>query len=172
MLELGKYSFGMGDRFAHQAAAQLQACVLAARQGVYIVPVWNKSKREHTTIGSEPASVRAAADAAVRALDWKTEYHVDADHINLTTVDRFIAPSDFFTIDVAAYIAQPPDETALENFVHSHPELIGDISVPGVSRSFKLTRDDLQKIAAKYLLAVSEAARIYQHIAAKKGADN
>ena len=66
MLKLGKYSFGVGDRFAHQAKAQLQACMLAAEQGVEIVPVWNKSNREHTTIGSEPASVRAAADAAVQ----------------------------------------------------------------------------------------------------------
>src|SRR5688500_12555145 len=101
MLLLGKYSFGMGDRFAHQAEAQLRACLLAAERGVSIVPVWNKSNREHVTIGSEPSSVRVAADAAVRKLGWKAPYHVDADHINLGTVDRFIEPSDFFTIDVA-----------------------------------------------------------------------
>src|SRR5688500_8925135 len=117
MLELGKYSFGMGDRFAHQAAAQLQACVVAARHGVMIVPVWNKSNREHVTIGSEPNSVRAAADAAVRELDWRGGYHVDADHINLATVDRFIAPSDFFTIDVASAIGKPAENAAIEDFV-------------------------------------------------------
>jgi tagaturonate epimerase len=172
MVELGKYSFGMGDRFAHQAAAQLQACVLAARQGVFVVPVWNKSNREHTTIGSEPASVRAAADAAVRQLEWAGEYHIDADHINLTTVDRFIEPSDFFTIDVAAYIGQAPDAVALDNFIQRHRELIGGISVPGVPRSFRLSRDEVSKIAAKYLLAVLEAARIYKHIVARKGAGN
>jgi tagaturonate epimerase len=166
MLELGKFSFGMGDRFAHQAAAQLEACVLAARQGVFIVPVWNKSNREHTTIGSEPASVRAAADAAVRKLDWKT------DHINLTTVDRFIEASDFFTIDVAASIGQPADAAALDGFVQRHPELVGQIRVPGVNRSFDLTRDDLRKIAGKYLLAVAEARKIYKHIASRKGAEN
>src|SRR3954462_2044206 len=98
MLKLGKYSLGMGDRFAQQAAAQLRACVLAREKGADIVPVWNKSNREHLTIGSEPRSVRTAADAAVKRLDWTWEYHVDADHINLTTVDRFIEPSDFFTI--------------------------------------------------------------------------
>ena len=65
MLLLGKYSFGMGDRFAHQARAQLRACIKAAEQGVEVIPVWNKSNREHMTIGSEPASVRAAAEAAV-----------------------------------------------------------------------------------------------------------
>ena len=85
----------MGDRFAHQAKAQLRACVLAANQGVEIVPVWNKSNREHIIIGSEPASVRAAADAAVRELGWKSTWHVDADHIRLETVDRFIAPLGF-----------------------------------------------------------------------------
>jgi len=70
-LEIGKFSFGMGDRFAHQARAQLQACILAAEHGVDIVPVWNKSNREHTIIGSQPSSVRAAAEKAVKELGWK-----------------------------------------------------------------------------------------------------
>ena len=39
--------------------------MLAAEQGAVVIPVWNKSHREHTTIGSEPASVRVAADAGV-----------------------------------------------------------------------------------------------------------
>src|SRR5690242_3522169 len=104
MLALGKYSVGVGDRFAHQAKAQLQAFVQAAAQGVEVIPVWNKSNREHTTIGSEPASVRVAADAAVRELEWTKTYHVDADHIRLETVDRFVPSSDFFTIDVADFI--------------------------------------------------------------------
>ncbi len=30
MLTLAKYSVGVGDRFAHQAKAQLRACVMAA----------------------------------------------------------------------------------------------------------------------------------------------
>jgi len=38
MLPLGKYSFGMGDRFAHQARAQLRACIKAAEQGVEVIP--------------------------------------------------------------------------------------------------------------------------------------
>ena len=63
-LELNKYSVGVGDRFAHQAKAQLQACVNALNHGIEVVPVWNKSNREHQIIGSEPTSVRQAADAA------------------------------------------------------------------------------------------------------------
>src|SRR5258706_7714125 len=98
-LTLGKYSVGVGDRFTHQAKAQLRACILAAEQGVEVIPVWNKSNREHVIIGSEPASTRAAADQAVKALDWRKAYHVDADHIRLETVGCFLAPSDFFTID-------------------------------------------------------------------------
>jgi tagaturonate epimerase len=170
MVLLGKYSFGMGDRFAHQAAAQLRACAMAAEQSVQIVPVWNKSNREHMTIGSEPASVRLAADAAVKDLGWKAPYHVDADHINLGTVDRFIEPSDFFTIDVAAAIGKPADTNAISQFVANHPELSGDIQIPGIEKPFRLEKADVERIAAKYLLAVQEAGRIYQHIAAKKGA--
>src|SRR5437588_8734445 len=102
MLRIEKYSLGVGDRFAHQAKAQLRACILAAERGVTIIPVWNKSNREHGIVGSEPSSVRTAADQAVRELGWTKPYHVDADHINLDTVDRFIPASDFYTIDVPA----------------------------------------------------------------------
>src|SRR5271165_6996483 len=106
-LRLGKYSFGIGDRFAHQAKAQLQACLQANREGAEVIPVWNKSNREHLTIGSEPATTLQAADAAVRELGWKSAYHVDADHIRIETVDRFLAYSDFYTIDVADWIGKP-----------------------------------------------------------------
>src|SRR5688572_25904979 len=143
MLELGKYSFGMGDRFAHQAAAQLRACVMAAERGVDIVPVWNKSNREHVTIGSEPASVRAAADAAVKELGWKGAHHVDADHINLGTVDRFIEPSDFFTIDVASSIGKAADASAIAGFVEKHPELGGEIRIRGIEKPFRLEKRDV-----------------------------
>ena len=76
-LKLGKYSVGTGDRFAHQAKAQLQACVQALAHGIEVIPVWNKSNREHTIIGSEPASARQAADAAVKALAWAHPYFLD-----------------------------------------------------------------------------------------------
>ena len=89
---LEKYSLGVGDRFAHQAKPQLAACVLAARQGTTIIPVWNKSNREHKIVGSDPSGTRAAADLAVRDLEWNCPYYLDADHINLGTVDRFLAP--------------------------------------------------------------------------------
>ena len=101
MLTLEKFSIGVGDRFAHQAKAQLRACMLAAEAGADVVPVWNKSNREHTFIGSEPSSVLSAARSAVEALSWPKGWHVDADHIRLETVDRFLPHSDFFTIDVA-----------------------------------------------------------------------
>ena len=120
---LGKYSLGVGDRFAHQAEAQLQACVLAQKQGVEVIPVWNKSNREHNIIGSEPASVRAAADSAVGNLGWKRPYHVDADHINFETVDRFLDASDFFTIDVADWIGKPATAAQIEAFAASPPRV-------------------------------------------------
>jgi tagaturonate epimerase len=167
MLTLAKYSFGVGDRFAHQAKAQLRACMLAAEQGADVVPVWNKSHREHTTVGSEPASVRAAADAAVRELGWKKPYHVDADHIRLETVDGFLASSDFYTIDVADAIGRPA--AAVKAFVDRHPDLIGRLEVPGIKEPFATTRADVERTAAKYLRAVQEAGRIYRYIAGAKG---
>jgi hypothetical protein len=95
MKTLGRFSIGVGDRFARQAKAQLEACLLASQQGIEVIPVWNKSNREHTIIGSDPSITRAAADAAVQALHWNKPYYCDADHINLSAVDRFLTPCDY-----------------------------------------------------------------------------
>ncbi len=171
MLTLEKFSIGVGDRFAHQAAAQLRACQLIARDGADVVPVWNKSNREHTFIGSEPASVLVAAQAAVTQLGWTNGWHVDADHIRLETVDRFLPHSDFFTIDVADSIGQPTAPADVQAFVDRHPELIGEIAIPGIAAPFHTTRAEVQRIADKFLLAVQDAGKIYRHIAVAKGAD-
>ncbi len=171
-LILGKFSFGIGDRFAHQAKAQLRACVMAAQRGAEVIPVWNKSNREHTIIGSEPSSTRAAAEAAVQELGWKGAYHLDADHIRLETVDRFLAHCDFYTIDVADAIGQPAAPQAVKGFADRHPELAGRIVIPGIEPPFEITRAEVERIAAKYLLAVQDAGKIYRHIAPAKGAGN
>ena len=172
MLTLEKLSLGVGDRFAHQAAAQLRACQLLARDGVDVVPVWNKSNREHTFIGSEPSSVREAASVAVSTLGWTKGWHVDADHIRLETVDRFLPHSDFFTLDVADSIGQPAAPADVQAFVDRHPELIGAIQIPSIATPFHTTRAEVQRIAEKFLLAVQDAGKIYRQIAAAKGADN
>ncbi len=167
-LTLGKFSLGVGDRFAHQAKAQLRACIMAAERGVEVIPVWNKSNREHGVIGSEPESVRAAADRAVRDLGWSRGYHVDADHINLATVDRFIEASDFYTLDVAAAIGQPAPAAELEAFLDGHPELIGRLAIPGIAEPFATTRASIAEIAGRYLFAVREAGRIYRRVAERR----
>jgi hypothetical protein len=172
MLKLEKYSLGVGDRFAHQAKAQLRACMMAAERGVTVVPVWNKSHREHTTIGSQPESVRAAADAAVRDLGWTHPYHVDADHIRLGTVGGYLASSDFFTIDVADCIGRPAPDALIETFRKRHPELAGRIMIPYLDTPYEVSPAEMERIAGKYLLAVQEAGRIYRRIAEAKGADN
>jgi hypothetical protein len=155
MLVLSKYSIGVGDRFAHQAEAQLRACMLAADKGVDVIPVWNKSFREHKIIGSRPPSAREAAQAAVRKLGWSKPYHVDADHINATTADGFLESCDFFTLDVADWIGRPADPADVRAFVDRHAELDGEPEV-------------VLAAATKYLAAVKEAGRIYRHIAARR----
>ena len=145
---------------------------MATERGAHVVPVWNKSNREHSFIGTAPSSLRAEADAAVKALGWKQAYHVDADHIRLETVDRFIAPSDFFTIDVADSIGKPAVAADVKAFVDRHPELAGKISIPHIDRPFEISRAEAERVANKFLLAVREAGQIYRHIAKAKGAAN
>jgi tagaturonate epimerase len=164
-----KYSLGIGDRFAHQGRAQLAAFVRAREAGVEVAPVWNKSNREHMIVHSEPASVRAEADAAVRSLGWNAPYFVDADHIGLATVDRFIVPSDFFTLDVADFIGKPADEKDIRTFVATQEKYAGSLAVPGIASRLDASLSRIESIARKYLFAAQEAGRIYRHIATAKG---
>ena len=171
-LKLAKYSVGTGDRFAHQAKAQLQACIMALNSGIEVIPVWNKSNREHTIIGSEPAATRAAADAAIQALNWKLPYFCDADHINLQTVGRFLGACDFYTIDVADFIGQAAPDLAIDSFVERYSELLGSIQLEGTKASFEITPEILRQTARKYLTAVINAGKVYRAIAAAKGEGN
>ena len=168
-LKLPKFSVGVGDRFAHQAKAQLQACMLAAEAGVEVVPVWNKSNREHMIIGSEPSQTRHAADAAVKELGWTKPYFLDADHINLKTVARFLDPCDFFTLDVADLIGHAAEAADVKEFVDRHPELVGNVTIPDVAEPFHTDRAFVEGVANKFLAAVQHAGLIYRFLLENKG---
>jgi tagaturonate epimerase len=166
---LERFTFGVGDRFAHQASAQLAAFQRLHTDGITVVPVWNKSNREHNFIGSEPPSVREAAARAIAAAGWNHGWYVDADHIQLKTVDRFLSSANFFTIDVADSIGHASEPSELTAFVERHPELVGTLSIVGITTPITISVNDVQTTAQKYLRAVREAGAIYRHIAAKKG---
>jgi hypothetical protein len=168
-LKLPRFSVGVGDRFAHQAKAQLAACIKAKDAGVEVVPVWNKSNREHTIIGTEPSQTRKAADVAVKELDWDEPYFLDADHITLKTVERFLEPCDFFTLDVAEEIGKPASESDVAAFVAAHPELIGTVTIPRIAEPFKTDVAFVKGVANKFLAAVKDAGAIYKFLVEKKG---
>jgi hypothetical protein len=168
MIKLGKYSIGVGDRFGHQARAQIRAVQALKDAGIAVVPVWNKSFREHSLIGTHPADTRRAADAAVVAEKWTGGYFLDADHISLKNVETFIPTSDFFTLDVADFIGKPVATADCEAFADRHPDLIGRLTVAGIDRPLELDRAMLLAVAAKYLAAICAAGNLYRHIAAVK----
>ncbi len=168
-MKIAKYSMGIGDRFAHQGRAQLQAFIKAREAGVEIAPVWNKSFREHAIIQTDHSSVRHEADAAIKALDWQGPYYVDADHIGLKTVDSFIEMSDFFTLDVADYIGQKPMDLELDAFVDRNSRYIGKLEIPGIDEPISVSKNDIENAGSKFLFAVKEAGKIYKHIEEHKG---
>ncbi|MFZ0280399.1 MAG: tagaturonate epimerase family protein [Bacteroidales bacterium] len=172
MKKLGKYSFGLGDRFGHQGFAQLNAIIEAGKKGIDITPVWNKSNREHQIIGTQPGDVRIEADAVTRKAGFAGQYFVDADHINLDTVDRFIESSDFFTIDVASYIGKRAGDDEILEFLSLTGKYPGRLEIPGINKSFKCSRAELRDIAEKYLFAAKKAGEIYRAIESKKGVGN
>ena len=142
-MQLEKYSFGTGDRFGKEGIAQLEAIMEINRLGVPVVPVWNKSNREHAIIGSIPADVKNEALEAVRTCKYSGSYYVDADHINLDTVDRFIASSNFFTIDVAHYIGMKPGNDAVKEFTGRYEKYLGEMTIPGIARKLPVTNHSL-----------------------------
>ena len=171
-MKLGKYSFGLGDRFSHQGVAQLRAIVKANQFGLDISPVWNKSNREHTYVHSRPEDVLLEARAAVAKLEFTGDYFVDADHINLSNVAPFVESSNFFTLDVASFIGKESKVKDVKAFVASCDKYIGKLEIPGVQQALIVSGGLVEAIAAKFLAATQEVADIYNFLKNAKGKGN
>jgi len=171
-MKLEKYSFGVGDRFSHQGKAQLRALMKANEKGLNIIPVWNKSNREHMYVHSQPKDTRVEADGAVKALNYKGAYFVDADHINLNTVEPFVPVSDFFTLDVAAFIGKESSTDEVDQFIASCKKYMGEVKIPRINQTFHVSKELLESIAHKFLTATQQASEIYTYLKKEKGADN
>ena len=169
MKTLGKYSIGLGDRFGQQGSAQLKAIIAASEKGINITPVWNKSNREHITIGTQPLDVRIEADSVTKSAGFKGPYFVDADHINIDTVDRFIECSDFFTIDVASYIGKKAEKEEIVKFLSGVEKYTDELKIAGTKLSFETSKSQIKQIAEKYLFAAINARDIYRKIEKVKG---
>jgi hypothetical protein len=172
MIKLGKYSFGVGDRFTLQGKAQLRAIIRANEKGLEITPVWNKSNREHIYVGTVPADTRKEADETVKALNYKGKYFVDADHINMNTVSKYVETSDFFTLDVASFIGKESSKEDVDSFVESCKKYIGQLQIPGIEYPINITKKLLQEIAGKFLVASQQASEIYAYLKKEKGEGN
>lgn len=171
-MKLGKYSIGVGDRFTHQGKAQLRAIMKANETGLGISPVWNKSNREHIYVGTVPADTRREADEAVKALNYTGLYFVDADHINIDTVSKYVESSDFFTLDVAAFIGKKSNKEDVDAFISSCEKYIGQLQLPGMSEPLHVTEELLRSIAGKFLAATQQASEIYAYLKNEKGEGN
>ena len=153
-MQLEKYSFGIGDRFAHQGEAQLQALIKAKQDGIDMVPVWNKSFREHSIIHSEPKQTQTEAETAVANLNWQDSYYIDADHVNIDSVDAFIPYANFFTLDVADYIGKPAPAEEIQAFVAQNQQYLGQLIIPGIEQAFVITTETLTTITTKFSFAI------------------
>ena len=171
-MKIEKYSIGIGDRFGRQGTAQLSALMEIRKRGVEIVPVWNKSYREHSLTGTRPEETRVEADRSVKELGWTSSYYVDADHVGLSTVGQFIGTSNYFTIDVADFIGKEPDAEDLAEFAERSAKYVGPLALPGLRRSFDVTKEAILSGGKKYLSAVKEAAKIYRFIASRRSGES
>jgi hypothetical protein len=144
----------------------------ANEKGLRISPVWNKSNREHIYVGTQPADTRKEADEAVKALGFTGLYFVDADHINLTTVARYVEVSDFFTLDVASFIGKESSKEEVDAFVASCEKYMGELEIPGMEAPLQVTKELLETIASKFLAATQHASEIYAYLKKEKGEGN
>ena len=167
-MALGKYSFGVGDRFGKEGKAQLDAILKIQSEGVAVTPVWNKSNREHQTVGTQPQSLREEADRAVKAAGYAAEYFVDADHINIKTVKPFLEVSNFFTIDVAEFIGKSAPEEEEEDFLNFFKAYSGDLHIPGIERKMQISKTHLREMLNNFLLAAKNAGEVCSYIQSKK----
>jgi len=171
-MKLPKYSIGTGDRFGCQGKAQLKAVMKAKEKNLDIAIVWNKSHREHMIIGTKPADVLNEAEVTVKELNWNGKYYVDADHVSLSNIDVFIDYCNFFTLDVADIIGQKASNKEIMSFIEKFKRYNGEIRLPNLNEHLLVNDEILHAIAAKYLLAIKEAGRIYRKIVKKKGMNN
>ncbi len=166
---LGRFSLGVGDRFGRQGVAQIAAIAAARADNIVVTPVWNKSNREHALIGTCPADARRAADDAVRVSGWPHAYLLDADHVGLATVDRFVDACDFFTLDVADFIGGEADEDRCAALVARVRACFGDAPIlPGLGTTLSLSTASMMDAARSFLAAAEEAGRIHRHIAERR----
>ena len=168
MKGLGKYSFGVGDRFGKEGKAQLKAILQIRREGVEVTPVWNKSNREHETVGTRPPGLREEADTAVKDAGFNNAYFVDADHINIKTVDPFLEVSDFFTIDVAEFIGKAAPEEEEERFLNFFKDYAGELKITGIDRRMQISKTHLREMLDNFLLAAKNAGEVYSYIQENK----
>lgn len=164
-----KYSFGTGDRFGKQGSAQLAAIQKINEDGYPVVPVWNKSHREHSIVHSKQADVLAEAKDAISANNWAGNYYIDADHIGIGNVATFLDYSNFFTIDVAHSIGKPCSKDEKQDFIHRYRSFLGSFQIPGIDEVFEVTENSLGAIADTYLKTIDEVKAIYEHIVNQKG---
>ena len=160
---------GVGDRFAHQAKAQLAACMKAGEAGVEVVPVWNKSNREHTIIGTEPS-----ADAGCGGCGGEGAGLDEA----VLSGCRPHQPEDRGAVHGAVRllharrggeIGKPAAQADVDAFVERHPELVGEVTIPAIDEPFKTDEAFVKGVANKFLAAVQDAGRIYRHLVEVKG---
>ncbi len=171
-MKLPKYSFGIGDRFGQQGMAQLKALIKANNDGYEFIPVWNKSNREHEIIHSKQIDTKYEAEEAVNQLGWDKPYFIDADHININNVEKYIETSNFFTIDVAEKIGEEATKQEINAFYEKNKHLVGKIKIPHIETQFGISSDRIREIGKKFIHAIKEAGEIYRLIESRKGKDN
>ena len=172
-LTLGKFSFGMGDRFGHQGKAQLQRLHQGrrARRGsrprLEQVQPRTHLHRHRTGQPARRSRCRREGARLEKTLIMWTPTTSGSKPWIASSRRRISSRLTWPT-----RIGKPAAAAEVKAFVDRHPELAGKISIPHIDHPLDITRAEVERVANKFLLAVQDAGKIYRHIAQAKGEAN
>jgi hypothetical protein len=178
-------SFGLGDRLGLATPGHI-----AAVRGSGLRPVFaQQSIREMSRTGRSPEQVLDDATWGVLQQGFRDGFGADADHLKTAgDVDACVAAGfTLFTIDPGALVDSSADMASAGEVAEKFRRLPWDTlessptdcRVAYLCRSLPawgdergdLTEEQLLRAAVKYGAAIAHAARLYRHLAARKGAE-
>jgi len=177
-------SFGLGDRLGLATPGHIRAV-----RGSGLHPLFaQQSIREMTRTGRTPEDVLDDATWGVLQEGYRDGFGADADHLkSIEDINACAAGFTLFTIDPGEHVDDAAEGASADQLAKKLRDLPWDAleSSPTdcraayLSKKFSVSDDltlelgeeGLMRAAAKYGAAIAHTARLYRHLAERKGAE-
>ena len=86
----------------------------------------------------------------------------------METVGEFLRGSNFFTLDVADFVGDAPDGSALEDWLDSLNPYYKALEIEGLEEPLVLSRDSAKAAGMQFFSAIQKAGELYRSIESSK----